>query len=97
MMNNVVIYYLKFNAGLIGVEHQRVQCKRYKAALLHGTRFKPNTLGCEAYFVIYVNILLAGALVFQTSVFFCVLVSVYGDIRPNSWGHKARGCLVPEI
>lgn len=94
-MNNVVIYYLKFNAGLIGVEHQRVQCKRCKAALLHGIRFKPNTPGYVAYLVIYVKILCADALVFQTSVFFCVLVSVYGNVRPNSWDHKAHGCFVP--
>jgi len=32
-MNNVVIYYLKFNTGLIGVGHQQVQCRMCKAAL----------------------------------------------------------------
>lgn len=77
ILNNVVICYLKFNAGLIGLDHQHVAVQEVQGWFhVKWKRFKPNTTGYGAYLVIYVKMLLGEALVSGISVFF-VYMSQY--------------------
>lgn len=52
---------------------------------------KFQTVGHVAYLVIYVKIVLAGALVSETPVFFVYLSQYMATCVTNLWGHKAHG------